>query len=309
MTHGHKSELYFLFLLLAGVSIIAFLIFKPFLYALIMAVMVVAVFEPVHKKILSAMRGQRTLAAFFSTLLVLCIVVTPFLLLGMRVFQEASSLYVSLTEGGNANTISLFIDSAIQKAGELSPVPLTFSINTGDYIQQVSAWILPRLGSFFTDVIKIMGGVLLFLVALYYLFKDGDALKKYLIALSPLEDKYDHLVITKLSAAINSVLKGSLSVAIIQGILTSIGFTIFGIPNAVLWGTMAALAALIPALGTGLVLAPGILFLFFTGQLPNAIGLFIWGATAVGLVDNFLGPKLVGRGMHLHPFLALLAFC
>jgi predicted PurR-regulated permease PerM len=29
--------------------------------------------------------------------------------------------------------------------------------------------------------------------------------------------------------------------------------------------------------------------------------------TAVGLVDNFLGPKLVGSGTRLHPFLILLS--
>ena len=33
----------------------------------------------------------------------------------------------------------------------------------------------------------------------------------------------------------------------------------------------------------------------------------LWGAGAVGLVDNFLGPKLVGRGMQMHPFIILLS--
>ena len=37
------------------------------------------------------------------------------------------------------------------------------------------------------------------------------------------------------------------------------------------------------------------------------MGLLVWGFTAVGLVDNFLGPKLVGRGMKLHPLAVFLA--
>lgn len=272
-----------------------------------MAVAVASVFEPVHKKVLALMRGQKTLAALFSTLLVLIIVITPLLFLGMRTFQEASNLYASLAENNNASTISLFVDSAIQKVTQFSPIDLNFSFDVDTYLKQISGWILPRLGSFFADALKIMGGILIFLIALYYLFKDGAHLKKYLISISPLHDTYDEAILTKLSLAVNSVLKGSLSVAVIQGILTSIGFTIFGIPNAVLWGTMAAFAALIPALGTGLVLAPGILYLFFTGSVANSIGLFIWGATAVGLIDNLLGPKLVGRGMHLHPFIILIS--
>jgi predicted PurR-regulated permease PerM len=263
MVSSQRSELYFLLLVLTGIIILTFFIFKPFLYALIMAVVVATVFEPVHKKLLSFMRGKQMLAALLSTLIVLIIVITPLLFLGMRTFQEASTLYTSLAENNTASSVSIFVDSAIQKVTQLSPIPINFSFDVDTYLKQISSWILPRLGSFFTDALKIMGGVLIFLIALYYLFKDGAKLKKYLISISPLEDKYDEIIITKLSQAINSVLKGSLSVAVIQGILTSIGFTLFGIPNAVLWGTMAAFAALIPALGTGLVLAPGILYLFF----------------------------------------------
>ena len=95
--------------------------------------------------------------------------------------------------------------------------------------------------------------------------------------------------------------------ALIQGILTAVGFTFFGIPNATLWGSVAAITALIPGIGTALVLLPAILYLYFSGETLFAVGLLLWGMTAVGLVDNFLGPKLVERGMRLHPFLILLS--
>jgi predicted PurR-regulated permease PerM len=38
-----------------------------------------------------------------------------------------------------------------------------------------------------------------------------------------------------------------------------------------------------------------------------AVGLALWGALAVGLIDNLLGPKLISRGMPLHPLLILLS--
>ncbi|NCQ16405.1 AI-2E family transporter, partial [Candidatus Falkowbacteria bacterium] len=49
------------------------------------------------------------------------------------------------------------------------------------------------------------------------------------------------------------------------------GFTIFGLPNAVLWGTVAAIAALIPSIGTALVFIPAIILLFISGQVFPAI--------------------------------------
>ena len=150
-------------------------------------------------------------------------------------------------------------------------------------------------------------GVFIFLVALYYLFKDGHKLKKAVVALSPLRDIYDETIFSKLALAINSVIRGSLTVALVQGILTAVGFAIFGVPNATLWGSVAAIAALIPGIGTALVLLPAIFYLFFNGETFFAVGLFLWGMTAVGLIDNFLGPKLVERGIRLHPFLILLS--
>ena len=128
-----------------------------------------------------------------------------------------------------------------------------------------------------------------------------------LIELSPLNDKEDEGVFDRLELAVNSVIKGNLVIALVQGVLTTIGFMLFGVPNAILWGTVAAVAALIPGIGTGLVFIPAVAFLFFTGANVPAFGLFIWGALGVGLIDNFLGPKLVGSGMKLHPLLVLLS--
>ena len=152
-----------------------------------------------------------------------------------------------------------------------------------------------------------MVGIFIFLIAIYYLFKDGHKLKTAIIILSPLQDIHDETIFDKLALAINSVIRGNLAVALVQGVLTAIGFALFGVPNATLWGSIAAIAALIPGIGTALVLLPAILYLYLSGETLSAVGLLFWGMTAVGLVDNFLGPKLASRGMRLHQFLILLS--
>ncbi len=70
MNH-QKSELYFLLIILAGIFTLTFFIFKPFLYALILAIVFAAVFGPIHKKILAITRGKRGFAALLTTILVL----------------------------------------------------------------------------------------------------------------------------------------------------------------------------------------------------------------------------------------------
>ena len=296
MNH-QKSELYFLLVLLTGIFVLTFFIFKPFFYALILAMVFVTVFAPLHKKMLAMTRERRSLAALLATISVLIVVVAPLTFLGIQIFQEATRLYSSLVESGSATDLFK----------RFSPVPIEFYFDINQYLRQGLSWLLQHLGPLFANVAKAIVGVFIFLIALYYLFKDGYKLKRAIVALSPLQDIHDETIFNKFALAINSVIRGNLAVALIQGILTAIGFAIFGVPNAALWGSVAAMAALIPGVGTALVLLPAILYLYFSGETLFAVGLLIWGVTAVGLVDNFLGPKFVERGIRLHPFLILLS--
>src|SRR5690606_28175750 len=60
--------------------------------------------------------------------------------------------------------------------------------------------------------------------------------------------------------------------------------------------------------GTTVVFVPATLYLLFTGSYLMAGGIAVWGVLAVGLIDNLLGPYLMGRGnIKLHPFIILLS--
>ncbi len=168
-------------------------------------------------------------------------------------------------------------------------------------------WIAGHAGDIFSGVSRFILSSFIFLIALYYLLRDGARARRALITISPLPDTEDEAILDQLARAINSIIKGSLVIALIQGVLTTVGLAIFGVPNPALWGMIAAIAALIPGIGTSLVIAPAILYLFAIGHVPQAIGFTAWGALAVGFIDNLLGPKLVGKGMRLHPLLVLLS--
>jgi predicted PurR-regulated permease PerM len=174
-------------------------------------------------------------------------------------------------------------------------------------LQRGLEWAFSNLDTVFSGASKIVLAVFIMLLALFYLLRDGRELKRQIIALSPLGDDDDNRIFKKLEQTIYSIFAGSILVGLIQGVLTGIGFAIFGVPNPALWGSIAAVSALIPGIGTSLVMVPGVLYLFFTGSTTPAIGLLIWGVLAVGLIDNFLGPIFINRGVKIHPFLILLS--
>ena len=81
--------------------------------------------------------------------------------------------------------------------------------------------------------------------------------------------------------------------AIVQGALVGVSFWIAGLPSPLVFGVLAAFAALIPMVGAGLVWAPAAIVLAIQGDYGHAIFIAVWGVALVGSVDNFLRPILI----------------
>jgi predicted PurR-regulated permease PerM len=182
-----------------------------------------------------------------------------------------------------------------------------FSVDIGQYAGVFADWITGHLSTILSSVINIVTGIVLIFISLYFFLKDGKKFKDILINLSPLKDKYDDEIFIKIKQTINSTVRGVLLVAVVQGVLSGIGMWVFGIPNATLWGSISAIASLVPGLGTAVVFIPAVLYMYIAGNVPFAIGLLLWGGLIVGLVDNVLGPYLYSKGTEVHQLIMLFS--
>ncbi len=104
-----------------------------------------------------------------------------------------------------------------------------------------------------------------------------------------------------------ATLKGTLVVAIIQGTIGGITFAALGIPGAIVWGVIMILLSLLPVGGSMFVWVPTAIVLFASGQVMEGVILVIVGALFIGLIDNLLRPRLVGRETKMPDYLVLLA--
>ncbi len=300
-------QIYFFLGILAVVFLVVILMFLPYLSSLVIAATLAIIFEPVHNRIFKIVRRQKILAALITILAMLVIVLVPITFFGIKVFNQAQNLYLQVSaKNTNLDSLDQISVSFEKKINSLFP-KLGFSFDINESIEKFFKWFFQNIGPIFSSIAQIFTNFLLSLIALYYIFKDGQRLKATLFRLSPLNDDHNNEIFAKLKNAIGSVIRGSITVAVIQGVLAGVGFTIFGVPNAALWGFVTVVAALIPIVGTAAILAPAIGYLFLFGNPMAAVGLLIWGMTAVGLIDNFLGPKLIERSVKIHPFLILLS--
>ncbi len=298
-----RSETWFFVALLAIALVLAWAILAPYLGMLVFAGTLAYLFQPLYQKLLRVFRYE-SLSAFAVIIIVALIVFVPLGFFGVQIFGEATALYASLTAHGGFD-LGAALTNFLHTYFKGLPIPdITF--NAGDYVRQGLTWLIQNLGSFFSGVTQIFLTAFLSLLGLFYFLKDGERLKKWVTEIVPLAPEYSEDIVREMEAVGSSVVKGTLVVAVIQGIVAGIGFFLFGIPNPAFWGALVVPASLIPIVGTWLVVVPAIAYLFFTGQTALGIGLAIWSVILVNLIYNVLSPQLMHRGVHLHPYLILL---
>lgn len=293
-------ERYFFFGLLLTTLIFTLMIFKPFWMVLVLSISFAIVLKPLYKWFLKHL--PPSLSSLTTVSLFGIILVGPILGIAAIVFDQSQDLYQYIVNQGGTLP---FINSLNSGINNILPTSVDFDLK-----EKISEFIISLSGNIaqiFSTTLSAVFSFIIMLLAIYYFLKDGTHWKKALIDLSPLNDDDDKKIIEKITIAVNGVVKGYLLIAIVQGFLMSIGLWIFNVPNAALWGVVAGLASLIPMLGTAVVSAPAIIFLFLTGDNIHAIGLLIWSAVLVGLVDNFLNPLLISGKTHIPPLLILFA--
>lgn len=302
----------FLLASLAGMLILVFFIIKPFLATLVFAIICAVSLYPIYKKILKFVGNGEALAASITLIASIICIIIPLIYLGTQLVREAIQFYESLSQmNGNQSGIVIVINDLGQKSEKFIPGTGQYFTNLSEnltlYTKQWLNWLISNLGQVISSASLLLLDLFLFFVTFYYLLKDGDKLKREIIKLIPLKDTDGESIFAKLNRAINSIIKGNLMIAFLKGILTAIGFYLFGLPNGILWGSFTIITSFIPNIGTAIVLFPAVVYLFVIGSNASAIGLAIWGIVIVGLTDNILGPKLIGKNLQLHPIFVLLS--
>lgn len=288
-------EKYFLFILLTVAIIFVLAIFYPFLTVVILSAAFAVVLTPLYLFMKRRVtRGVSWMASLITVVIFVIALCGPLFIIGKIVFNQTQDAYTSLVQTENTSTLIKKIDTSINKV-----VPTGFTFDTHAKVASIASYLSSNVASFFASTFRTIVLFTLMILTLFYLLKDGAEWKRNLILLCPLSEENTNEILAKLDNAINRILKGSFLIAIVQGILVSIGLVVFGIPNAALWGVIAGIASFIPTLGTSVVTIPAILFLFVTGLPIHAVGLLAWSIILVGLVDNLLSPYVISKNTEI----------
>jgi predicted PurR-regulated permease PerM len=141
---------------------------------------------------------------------------------------------------------------------------------------------------------------------LYYLLQSPDSAWRQVRPFIPFSGRNAEILRERFGNVTISTLIGTGLTASIQGLLVGLGFWVTGIPNALFWGVVTVIVAILPVVGSALVWGPGVLHLALEGRYGMAIGLAIWGVVLVGNVDNVIRPIVFRRWAQIHPFITII---
>lgn len=314
MSYGARKQAAVIFLLgLAAVTLyLCYVIAKPFLAPLMIAVMLAIVSYPLHAKIHLFLRSS-SVAATVSTTLVLLIVTIPIVLLGISVSSELRAVVQSLREqtwsqGGLSPYLAHLSESLVKRISayvDLSQINpqatlLRWAEQTSHSLLAIGAAAATNLLSFVLDTIVVF-------FSLFFFFREGNTICDRLSTMLPLNSDQTEKLFTGISETMIANLYGGLAVGAAQGILTGLSFWILGLSAPILWALVTGLASLVPVVGSALVWGPASILLILNGHWVKALFLFIWGAAVVGQVDVVVRPYVVSARVKVHTLLIFFA--
>lgn len=286
-------------LLLVGFGLGAAL-FWPYLIIMLLAAVFAVLLHPLFNWFRRFLRFP-SLAAFVTILSFIVILCTPLFFIVLIIIKQSQSMYGWLTSHGS---LSVAINNVTLWLHHILP---TVSFDIQGRVNTFIASAASRLTTVLTGTVSTLISFLLMLLVLFYLLRDGKKWKEMLINLSPLSEESNIKIVGVMKNAINGIMKGYFVVGIAQGIVTGIGLFIFHVPHAALWGSLAAVASLVPNIGTGLISIPVIIFLFLSNRIGAGVGYLLWALLISGTIDNILNPLVVGKQIAIHPVLVLFS--
>ena len=142
---------------------------------------------------------------------------------------------------------------------------------------------------------------------LFYFFCDRRQILDYLRRLSPLPAQQTEDMFHRIADVLYATVYGTLTVALIQGVLGGLMFWWLELPAPVLWGAVMALLSIIPVFGAFMIWVPAAIYLALEGDWTKALILTAWGSIVIGLIDNLLYPLLVGERSRMHTVAIFIA--
>ncbi len=301
----------FLWFLLA-ISVVFLLMLQSLFGPIFWACAIAIIFHPLHQFFLRRWPNRQNTSALLTLFICFLVVIVPVIFVVAEVVSEGIDLYNSL-HSGTLNPVT-YIDEFNKAFPHAKRRLAKFGIDLGavkenalDALMSTGKMLAEHAFSWGQNAAGVLLDFGLMLYLTFFMLRDGNQLIELMVRALPLGDRRERQLFALFGEVTRATVKGNLVVALVQGVLGGIIFSLLDVPGALLWGALMTFTSLLPAVGSALVWAPIAIFLFVTDQHRDAFILIAFCAGVIGSIDNVLRPILVGRDTKLPDYMVLLS--
>jgi len=286
----------------------ALVLVQPFISIAIWSVVLTVALYPIYDWMAIALGERRRLAAFIMTVFTLLVIIGPATWLALGLIDSLRVISDQL----DFSTLAIPAPSQSIKDWPLvgEPIYQFWELASTNFSAAVLK-IIPQLKSLGGNLLRIGAdtgiGIVKFLAAIVvagFLFSPGpalaDAVKRFAHRLNPVQGEE---FVNQAGATIRAVSRGVIGISVLQALLAGIGLILGGIPQASLIAFAVLILGIIQ-IGPSIVLIPIIVWSWTFMETSSAL-LFTAYMIPVNLIDNFLRPIVMGRGLKT-PMLVIL---
>jgi predicted PurR-regulated permease PerM len=293
----------FLLLLVVAITAVFVTMIRSFLITILLAAIFSGVCHPVFAWLRVRFRGRSGAAAAVTVLLFLVVVLGPLLTLAGIVAGQA--LLVSQDIQPRVQEIiaqPMLLDDVLRHLPfyeRLLPYRSQILAESAKVVESLGSWLFQALSGTIGGTVVLVFRFFVFLYTMFFLLKDGRGMLDRALAYVPLPPDDQRKMVDRFVSVTRATLRGTLLIGTLQGTLSGLAFWAVGVPGALFWGTVMIVLSIIPGIGGALVWVPAAVYLLATGAVGKAVFLTVFCGLVVGLVDNLLRPRLVGRDTQL----------
>jgi predicted PurR-regulated permease PerM len=285
------------------------LVLRPFVSALLWAVVLCVSSWPVYHRLLGWLGNRRTLAAAFMTSAMILIILLPFLIVVLTLADNIKEL---------TGAVRGWIDAGPPAPpGWLARIPVvgqmamdywqSMATDTAKIWTQAQRLIEPASSWLLRGGLALGGGLMqlaLSIFIVFFLFRDGVVVARRLTdVIERIGGERGGHLLNVAGKTVRGVVYGILGTALAQAVASGIGFLIAGVPGVALLSLLTFFASVVPVVGTALTWVPAAIWLIHQGSTGWAVFMLVWGF-GVANIDNIVKPWLISQGSDM-PFILI----
>ncbi len=172
-------------------------------------------------------------------------------------------------------------------------------------LQKIQNGLTAFLPGFLGATFNTLTAIAIMYFILYFMLVNGRRMEESLYEYIPLKDENVERLGREFNTLVFANALGIPLIAVVQGVVSLIGYLIFGVPQPLFWFVVTCFTAMLPVIGAAAVYVPMGVYLLATGSTWQGIAVLVYGFGVVGTSDNIARFLLAKKIADVHPLITI----